>query len=582
MSFLNVIEILGGLAFFLYGMHVMSSGLEKMSGGKLEAALKKMTSNPGKALLLGAGITVAIQSSSALTVMLVGLVNSGIMTLNQTIGVIMGSNIGTTFTAWLLSLMGIQGNIWVSLLNPKYFSLIFALIGVFFILGGKSVKKKDIGAILVCFAVLMYGMKMMGDAVEPLADSPKFGSVLLAFKNPIFGVIIGAVVTGIVQSSAASVGILQTLAMKTGAISYSMAIPIIMGQNIGTCVTALISSIGVGRNAKKVSIVHISFNIIGTIVCLTLYLMLDATMHFSFSNKNIDAAGIALVHTIFNVTTTFMLFPFTKLLEKIANFCLPDEEDEEDSVFIDKRLLATPSVAIAECDFASAKMAHVAKETILLCTTLLDEYDEDLVAKIRKNEDELDDFEDKIGTTLVKLSSSALSEKDSQITTRVLRAIGDFERLGDHAMNLVDIAREINQKKINFSDEAKRELKVLTDAITEIMCSACRVYEKTDVLDATTIEPLEQVIDRLTYIIKANHIERLRNKQCTIEGGFILSDLLSNYERISDHCSNIAVSIIETSKNMFDTHDYLHKIKHGNNKKFTEMYDLYAEKYEIK
>lgn len=580
MGILDIIVVFGGLAFFLYGMHVMSTGLEKMAGGRLERALKKMTAHPLKALALGAGITVAIQSSSALTVMLVGLVNSGIMEIGQTIGVIMGSNIGTTFTAWLLSLMGIEGNIWVSLLNPKYFSLIMALIGAFFILGAKSQKKKDIGSIMVCFAVLMYGMKMMGDAVEPLADKPEFAKLLTAFNNPILGMIVGAVVTAIIQSSAASVGILQTLAIKTGAITYDMAIPIIMGQNIGTCITALISSIGVGRNAKKVAVVHIAFNLIGAVVCLAIYMALNSAFKFAFASQAIDAAGIALVHTIFNVTTTLMLLPFTKLLEKIANTFLPEKEEESRVEFIDKRLLATPSIAIAECDFASVKMAHIAKETILLCNSMLFDYDEQTVEKIRSNEDLLDEYEDKIGTTLVQLSSQAVSEHDSQITSRVLRAIGDFERLGDHAMNLIDISREIKQKELKFSEAAEVEIQTLLRAITDIIDKMCYVYEKSDISEATNVEPLEQVIDDLTDLMKNNHIKRLQQQKCTIEGGFVLQDLLSNYERISDHCSNIAVSVIETSQGMFDTHKYLHNFKHSS-KKFKDVFAEYWENYKI-
>ncbi|MBR2913953.1 MAG: Na/Pi cotransporter family protein, partial [Oscillospiraceae bacterium] len=432
---LALVIVAGGLAFFLYGMHIMSSGLEKMAGGKLEQALKKMTSNPFKSLALGAGITVALQSSSALTVMLVGLVNCGVMQIGQTIGVIMGSNIGTTFTAWLLSLMEVgTDNLIVAMLNPKYFSLVLALIGAFMILSGKSVRKKDIGNIMVGFAVLMYGMKMMGDAVSPLADMPEFQNLLVAFNNPIFGVFIGALVTGIIQSSAASVGILQTLASQTGQISYSMAIPIIMGQNIGTCVTALISSIGVSRNAKKVAIVHISFNLIGTAICLSLYLLADSIFQFTFSDLPVDSAGIALVHTVFNVTTTVILLPFMKLLEKIANLFLPnkDEEPEKKSFdgIIDERLLATPSVAVSECEAASVRMALLAKDTLMMSLDLLTNYSDKKKEEILKNEDVLDNYEDQIGTTLVQVASKALSEHNSQICSRVLRVINDFERLG--------------------------------------------------------------------------------------------------------------------------------------------------------
>ena len=582
---LALVIVAGGLAFFLYGMHIMSSGLEKMAGGKLEQALKKMTSNRFKSLALGAGITVALQSSSALTVMLVGLVNCGVMQIGQTIGVIMGSNIGTTFTAWLLSLMDVgTDNLIVAMLNPKYFSLVLALIGAFMILSGKSVRKKDIGNIMVGFAVLMYGMKMMGDAVSPLADMPEFQNLLVAFNNPLFGVFIGALVTGIIQSSAASVGILQTLASQTGQISYSMAIPIIMGQNIGTCVTALISSIGVSRNAKKVAIVHISFNLIGTAICLSLYLLADSIFKFTFSDWPVDSAGIALVHTVFNVTTTVILLPFMKLLEKIANLFLPNKEEEPEKKsfdgIIDERLLATPSVAVSECEAASVRMALLAKDTLMMALDLLTDYSDKKKEKILKNEDVLDNYEDQIGTTLVQISSKALSEHNSQICSRVLRVINDFERLGDHAVNLVDVAEEIHEKKIKFTPEAQKEISVLTGAIREILENTFSIYENPDEAAAANIEPLEQVIDNLTRDIKANHVQRLQKGMCTIETGFVLTDLLNNYERVSDHCSNVAVLMIETAHNAFDTHKYLNQVKFGN-KNFIDNFEKFSEKYSI-
>ncbi len=581
---LALITVAGGLAFFLYGMNVMSSGLEKMAGGKLEHALKKLTSNRFKALALGAGITIALQSSSALTVMLVGLVNCGVMQIGQTVGIIMGSNIGTTFTAWLLSLMDVgTDNLFIALLNPKHFSLALALIGAFLILSGKSVRKKDIGNIMVGFAVLMYGMKMMGDAVSPLADMPEFQQLLVAFNNPLFGVLIGAVVTGIIQSSAASVGILQTLASQTGQISYSMAIPIIMGQNIGTCVTALISSIGVSRNAKKVAIIHVSFNLIGTIICLSLYMLADSMIQFTFSDMPIDSAGIALVHSIFNIATTVLLLPFTKFLEKIANFFLPGGEENEtakDDLIVDERLLATPSVALSECREASARMAALAKDTLFAAMGLLTKYDEDVASQIVKNEDELDNYEDKIGTGLVQISSQALSEHDSQLCSCVLRAINDFERLGDHALNLVEVAKEIYDKKIVFTPNAQQEIAVLTNALHEILENTIAVYTNPDEAAAADIEPLEQVIDNLTKATKANHVKRLQKGQCTIETGFVLIDLLTNYERVSDHCSNIAVLMIETAHNAFDTHKYLNQVKFGN-KNFIDNYEKYSAKYSI-
>ena len=583
---LAVIMVIGGLAFFLYGMNVMSSGLEKMAGGKMEQALKKLTSNWFLSLLLGTGITIVLQSSSSLTVMLVGLVNCGVMEVSQTVLVIIGANIGTTFTTWLLCLMGVDtgGPLWMSLLNPEYFSLIFALIGAILIMSKSGTRQKDIGNILVGFAVLMYGMVLMKDAVEPLKDSPDFQQLLTRFSNPILGVLVGTIVTGVIQSSAASVGILQTLAESTGTITFSMAIPIIMGQNIGTCVTALISSIGVSKNARKVSMIHIAFNVIGTAVLLTLYELLDMLIGFSFSGWQIDAVGIAIVHTVFNVATMLLRLPFARQLEKLVNILLPDkapaEKPKKQHTLLDKRLLTTPSVAIAECEDASRRMALLAKDTVLMSLSLLEQYDEKVAKTGYKNEDKLDNFEDRIGSTLVQLSAKALSEHDSQMSSRVLRAIGDFERLGDHAINLAESAKEIHDNDMRFSDGARKELEILTSALHEILENTYNVYISLDEKDAANIEPLEQVIDYLTRDIKANHVKRLQKGTCTIETGFVLADLLNNYERVSDHCSNIAVSVIETSHNMFETHNYLNKVKFGN-KNFNDNFEKFSEKYKI-
>ena len=586
---LAVIMVIGGLAFFLYGMSVMSSGLEKMAGGKMEQALKKLTSNWWLSLILGTGITIVLQSSSSLTVMLVGLVNCGVMEVSQTVIVIIGANIGKTFTTWLLCLMGVntEGPLWLSLLNPEYFSLIFALVGAVLMMakGEPNSRKKDIGSILVGFAVLMYGMVLMKDAVEPLKDSPDFQQLLTRFDNPILGVLVGTVVTGVIQSSAASIGILQTLAENTGTITFGMAIPIIMGQNIGTCVTALISSFGVNRNAKKVAVIHIAFNVIGTVIFLTVYEILDMTIGFAFSGWVINSVGIAIVHTVFNILTTILLLPFSKGLEKIANLILPDKSEEEEKhrqhhTLLDKRLLTTPSVAVAECENASQRMSLLAMETVLMSISLLNHYDEKVVKKVYKNEEKLDSYEDRIGSTLVQLSTMALSEHDSQVSSRVLRAIGDFERLGDHALNLAQSAEEIQQNGLHFSEGAQAEMKVLTDAIEEILQNTHSVYQTQNEKDAVNIEPLEQVIDYLTRDIKANHVKRLQKGTCTIETGFVLADILNNYERVSDHCSNIAVSVIETSHNMFETHNYLSKVKFGN-KNFNDNFEKYSQKYKL-
>ncbi|MDE6776313.1 MAG: Na/Pi symporter, partial [Oscillospiraceae bacterium] len=477
-----------------------------------------------------------------------------------------------------------DGPLWLSLLNPEYFSLVFAMVGAVLIMMSKNGRKKDIGAILVGFAVLMYGMVLMGDAVAPLKESEEFQQMLTKFENPLLGVLAGTVVTGVIQSSAASIGILQRLADATGNITFSMAIPIIMGQNIGTCVTALISSFGVTRNAKKVGVIHIAFNIIGTVIFLTVYEILEMTIGFSFSKLPINSVGIAIVHTIFNVATTFLLLPFAKWLEKIANWVLPDkneeEEPQEEHALLDKRLLTTPSVAIAECDEASRRMAKLAKETVLLSLSLLKEYDKKVAEKVSKNEDKLDSYEDRIGTTLVQLTSQALSEHDSQVSSRVLRAIGDFERLGDHAINLSTIAKQIHDEKITFSKEGTKEMEVLTEALEDILERAYRVYKTVDEELATHIEPLEQVIDYLTRDVKANHVHRLQKGTCTIETGFILSDILTNFERVSDHCSNIAVSVIETQHSTFGTHEYLSKIKFGN-KNFNDKFERFSQQYSI-
>lgn len=583
MDIFAIITLLGGLAFFLYGMNVMSSGLERMAGGKLESILKRMTSNPLKSLLLGVGITAVIQSSSAMTVMLVGLVNSGLMTINQSVGVIMGSNIGTTVTAWLLSLVGIEGgNIFMNLLKPKNFSLLFAFIGILMIMMSKKPKKKDIGAILIGFAILMFGMETMSGAVEPLTQNPSFQSILTAFNNPFLGVAFGAIFTAIIQSSSASVGILQAIAAH-GGISYGMAIPIIMGQNIGTCITAIISSIGVSRNAKKVSIVHISFNLIGTAVCLSAFYIAHGILDFAFVDTAISPFWIAIVHSIFNIATTLLLLPFTKVLVKIANFVLKDKTEDEktlaaNTVFLDSRLLATPSIAIAECENATNKLAAVAKEALLLAIKATKNFNEDNYNEVIRLEDITDKYEDQLGTYLVNISSKTLSEADSKKVSKMLHAIGDFERLGDHAVNIVKVAQELHEKKLSFSEHAQHELSILTGALTEILELTTEAYNNNNVDTAKRVEPLEQVIDQLVATIKASHIQRLQAGSCSIEMGFILSDLLNNYGRVSDHCSNVAVAVIEIAHNTFDTHQYLNNVKYSS-ASFNDIYENFNAKY---
>ena len=584
MDIFDFIVLLGGLAFFLFGMTTMSTGLERLAGGKLESTLRAMTSSPFKALLLGAGVTIAVQSSSAVTVMLVGLVNSGIMQIGQTVGVIMGSNIGTTLTAWLLSLVGLEGEaVWIKLLKPENFSLVFALVGAFMMMMAKKAKAKDIGSILVGFAVLMYGMKLMGDSVEGLAESPSFGALLTMFRNPLLGVLTGTVVTGIIQSSAASVGILQALAL-TGTISYGMAIPIIMGQNIGTCVTALISCIGVNRNAKKVAIIHVSFNLIGTVILLSLYLLANAIFHLPINDQPASALGIAVVHSIFNVVTTCMLFPFSQMLVKIANGVLRDKEetqtDVEDDMVLDERLLATPAVALSVCDEMTDKMEEVSRRCLLAAMRLMGGFDEEVAASILADEDIVDRYEDKIGSFLVKLSAKSLSEQDSHKVSKLLHAIGDFERMSDHAVNIMESARELHEKGIRFSDVAQHEVKVLSEAVKEILELSGRAYNRWDAELALQVEPLEELIDDLVVQIRENHIQRLREGRCTIELGFILSDILTNYERVSDHCSNLAVTVVGLSRGNLESHENLITIKHDE-EAFRNLYDHYRQKYYI-
>ena len=582
MDIFSLIMVAGGLAFFLYGMNIMSTGLERMAGGKLEKLLKSMTDNVFKSLLLGAGITIAIQSSSATTVMLVGLVNSGIMTIEQSVGIIMGSNVGTTLTAWLLSLVGLESsNMFLKLLKPENFSLIFALIGILLIMTSKKQKKKSIGSILIGFAILMYGMKLMSDAVAPLADMPEFAQVLTAFRNPLIGVLIGALVTGIIQSSAASVGILQALAL-TGTITYGMAIPIIMGQNIGTCVTSLISSIGVNKNAKKVSVVHISFNLIGTVVFMIIYSVCRGLLEVSLLESPMNSFGIAVVHSIFNIGTTVILVPFNKLLVLIADFVIPGNgEDEESTIILDERLLATPSIAISEANSAAAEMARIAKSEIIRALDIMVKYDEDKAEEIVHLENRLDSYEDAVGSYMVKLNGTQLSEADSLESNKILYAIGDFERLGDHGVNIMYSIRKAYEANLEFTDDAKEEIAVLVDAVKEIVYLATQAYIGNNIETAICVEPLEQVIDNIVFSMKSRHMVRLKEGKCSIDMGFILQDILLNCSRISDHCSNIAAAVIEIyERHSYDTHKYLNTVKSGD-KIFDNLFEDYSEKYSI-
>lgn len=581
MDIFSVLTLIGGLSFFLFGMNIMSKGLEKVSGGKLERTLDSITSNPFKGFVLGALITIAIQSSSAMTVMLVGLVNSGIMQLSQTVSVIMGSNVGTTLTAWLLSLAGIESdNVFVRLLNPESFSPIVALIGILLIMTKPKKKRKDIGTILLGFAVLMYGMTLMSDSVSPLRDVPEFANLLTAFENPFLGVLVGALFTGIIQSSAASVGILQSLSLA-GLISYRMAIPIVLGQNIGTCVTSLLSSIGVNKNAKRVAAIHILFNVIGTVVFFVLFYSIGAFVDLAFMDTAIDPVGVAFVHSVFNIVTTIMLLPFRNLLVRLAEIVVPDKGNDDEFAFLDSRLLNTPALAISECTKRMVKMAEISKDSIHEAIRLTDGYDAKIIEKIYKTEQELDDYEDKLGSFLVELSNHTVSENDSKTIASYLHTIGDFERIGDHSLNIVKSVEELKDKNLSFSPDAMRELNVINAALSEIVELTTSAFENDDVAAAEHVEPLEQVIDTLVFEAKSRHITRLQNNECTIKQGFVFSDILTNIERVSDHCSNIAVAQLEVAMNSFDAHNYLNSVKSMENKDFASLYNQYAEKYSI-
>ena len=581
MNIFSICTLCGGLAFFLFGMHVMSQSLEKIAGGKLESTLKKMTSDPFKSLALGAGITIAVQSSSAMTVMLVGLVNSGIMQLEQTVGVIMGSNVGTTLTAWLLSTAGIESdNVLISMLKPENFAPIIALIGIIMIMMSKQKKRQDIGTIMVGFAVLMYGMELMKDAVSPLAEMEGFSRLLVAFKNPLLSVAFGAVFTGVIQSSAASVGILQALSL-TGTISYRMAIPIIMGQNIGTCVTALISSIGVNKNAKRVTVVHMSFNIIGTVVCLAVFYGLDAVIHFSFVDKSIGAVEIAAVHSIFNIVTTLILLPFSGQLVKLAKKLIPDSKEAEVSVMLDKRLIATPPLAVSQCREKTVEMAQDAKEALHEALRAMFDHSDKAFVKVEEKEQLLDEMEDQLSTFLLELSAVSLTDEDSRTVTELLHTISDFERISDHAINIVEIAQEMERNSQSFSDSARSDFSTLFAALTEISELTVKAFTDDDTELAMNIEPLEEVIDDLTVAIKDKHIARLRKGECSPELGVYLSDLLINCERVSDHCSNIAVSIIQIAKSSMKSHVYLNELKAQRSEQFIGAYNSYHEKYRL-
>lgn len=587
MDFFDLLTMLGGLALFLYGMETMGEGLAKASGGKLERILEQLTSNTLKAVLLGAGVTAVIQSSSATTVMVVGFVNSGMMQLTQAVGIIMGANIGTTITSWILSLSGIESShFFVRLLKPASFSPVMALIGVCFLMFSKKEKKRDVGLILIGFAILMTGMDTMSSSVRPLADVPEFTGLLTMFSNPVLGMLCGALLTAVIQSSSASVGILQALC-ATGAVSFGAAIPIIMGQNIGTCVTAVLSGIGAHKNAKRTALVHLYFNLMGTIIFMTIFYILNSFMQFEFMKRPVNAAGIAAVHTAFNVAATLVLFPFSKALVKLACLTIPESENKKEDTnknakdfqLLDMRFLDTPGYAVEQSRIVAVRMAELVKKALYCAVYLLDNFNEELTGKVMRLEKSVDRYEDELGSYLVKLSAKNLSEMDSHTVTMLLHCIGDFERISDHAVNIVETAQELHQKKIHFSSKAREELKVFTMALTEIVDSAFTVFSEEDYERAAKIEPLEETIDYLNQQLKKRHVERLRTGACTMELGFALADLTTNFERISDHCSNVAIALIQSRTDGYEAHEYTARLHRENNPEFQKEYMAYRKKY---
>lgn len=581
MDIFSILSLFGGLAIFLFGMNVMGDGLEKCGGNKLKKILESVTQNPFKGLLLGMAVTAIIQSSSATTVMVVGFVNSGIMKLSQSISIIMGANIGTTITAWLLSLTGLQGdNIFIQFLKPTSFSPVLAVIGIILLMFSKRDSRKNIGSVLIGFAVLIAGMEMMTSSVEGLKNNETFTSIFTLFSNPVLGILVGALLTAVIQSSSASVGILQALS-TTGTVTYSNAIPIILGQNIGTCATALLSSIGTNKNARRTAVVHLSFNILGATLFALGFYALNAIFDFSFFSKSINAAGIAVVHSIFNITATALLFPFIKQLEKLAYLFIPNNEIKDKKQLLDERLLVTPPIALSHAKNVAVKMAHTSKNSIVMSLETLEKYDKDIAEAVRNAESKADMYEDHLGDYLVKLCKENLNASDSREVSALLHCIGDLERISDHAVNICDVATELNNKGIVFTDNAKKEIKVMCDALREIIGLTVDAFENNDLAKAQLIEPLEETVDYLRYKLKEGHVIRLKQGECTIETGFIYSDFLINCERISDHCSNIGACMLETAHDRFEMHEYLSRVKEGTENDFKKQCAYYRQKYAL-
>ena len=590
MDIFSLLSMIGGLALFLYGMEVLGDGLKKASGGKLEHMLEKLTSNKLMAVLLGAGVTAVIQSSSATTVMVVGFVNSGIMKLSQAVGVILGANVGTTVTAWILSLTDVNGSgFFLQLLKPTSFSPILAIIGVCLISMGKKERQKNIGTILIGFAVLMFGMDTMSTAVEPLAEQPEFSHILLMFSNPVLGMLVGLILTAVIQSSSASIGILQALC-ATGVVSYATAIPIIMGQNVGTCVTALISSAGASKNAKRAALIHLYYNIIKTVAFMAVFYALNAFIHFAFLEEAASALGVAVIHTAFNVAAVIIIFPVSWILEKLAYLTIPETEEEREKEaeksrkeiqLLDTRFLSTPGFALEQCKNVAVDMADYSREALFLAIQMLDKFDKASADRVVELENIVDHYEDEIGAYLVKLSSRHLTEKDSQHLSVLLHSIGDFERISDHAINIMEAAKEMHAKELDFSRKAREELDIYTGAIKDIINTSVLVFQEEDLKLAAMIEPMEEVIDYLSVEVKKRHMKRLRKGKCTIEMGFILSDIVTNYERVSDHCSNIALSLLQLNEENFEAHEYQEAISSKDNVAFTTEVKHLKERYQL-
>lgn len=581
MDIFNVLSLIGGLALFLFGMNVMGEALEKRAGNQLKNILEKLTSSRWKGFLLGAGVTAIIQSSSATTVMVVGFVNSGIMNLKQAIGIIMGANVGTTITSWILSLTGIESsNVFVSLLKPTSFTPILALIGIILLMTKKNSKRADTGMILLGFAVLMFGMESMSQAVSPLRDVPEFQNILTMFSNPILGVLAGAFLTAVIQSSSASVGILQALA-STGAVSYGSAIPIIMGQNIGTCVTAMISSVGANKNAKRTAVVHLAFNIIGTTVWLTIFCIVNWIVDLTFIDQSASLLGIAIIHTIFNVLCTVLLFPFANQLEKLACFIVRDSKVGDSMELLDERLMATPTIALEQCKKLVYTMIEKTEVGVKKACEMIGGFSEEDMEKVVHFEQEVDKYEDKLGTYLVQISRQNLSEQDSHLVSEFLHIVGDIERISDHSVGIAKSAEKIKEKKLKFSDRASEEMQIMIKAVEEILDKAKIAFQENNTDMALSVEAMEHVIDKLKHELKKRHIDRLKNGKCSIEQGFVMTDIITSLERISDHCSNVAECIEEIGHGSLGIHAYAREISKGPGSDFDKKYQEYMKRYAL-